>query len=158
MVVPWSSATWGKCETPHGGKRRMQQVMRAPFAARAWEIHPRDSQRLKSPPLKGTNTMLFLLNRLLLLVNLGVFVCFGFLFLTWVDVIMHLFQYRLSCQQWGMNFCDDCTWQGKDWTLGKKGQTNVTCPFPDKTGKVLRLDLFASLPRACCSVLLKTLK
>lgn len=31
-----------------------------PLAARAWEIHPRDSQRFKPPPLKGANTMLFL--------------------------------------------------------------------------------------------------
>ena len=53
------------------GKGESSKRQRDPFAARAWEIHPRDSQRFKSPLLKGADTMLFLLNRLLLLINWG---------------------------------------------------------------------------------------
>lgn len=77
------------------GKGDSSKCQRDPFAARAWEIHPRNSQRLKSHLLKGANTMMFKLNRLLLLFNLGFFVYFVLLFLTLVDVIMHLFLYCL---------------------------------------------------------------
>lgn len=60
------------------GKGESSQWQRDPFAARAWEIHPRDSQRFTSPLLKGNDTMLFLLNRLMLLFYLGLFCLFCF--------------------------------------------------------------------------------
>lgn len=60
------------------GKGDSSKCQRDPFAARAWEIHPRNSQRLKSHLLKGANTMMFKLNRLLLLFNLGFFCLFCF--------------------------------------------------------------------------------